>query len=359
MSQVKNKVLFWPKNQACVQLFVITGGGKSRCDTYAAITKHKVDAHVRSGGCADTPREFAKAIVATRSVANVTCMLGTIKGELPSPKLTIPKIKQLHQFMYCDGAIVARRIPGVGEGILLDMTSKTTDVTAEFVYELMNEEDMENFRPRRRTSKPFASSSPTLEPAYNFEEQKTEAVECTQSSTLYRCEKNLHCTLKFTRPINFHKHMNTENSCKIQIIHPNHRDLMITMNVKDNGLPNNKNLLETDAGKLMLLSLQKAPLITVDENLPMESTELSNKDHSNLEHFPIGHGLPLPKKVTRHSPDVHLFVWEVFKFGLQPGNTNVKSSAAVKMMEEARNPDGSLRFPDISTRLDERQVLCV
>ena len=334
----------------------IAGGGKSRCDTYAAITKHKVLAYVRSGGNADTPRDFANAIVNTRSVANVSCMLGKIIGDLPNPLLTIPKIKQLHQFMYCDGAMIARRVPGVGEGILLDMTNKTTNVTADFVYELMNEEDMENHRPKRRTSKPFETSAPVLEPAYSFEEQKTEAAETTQSGTFYRCEKNPHCTLKYTRPMNFHKHMNTENSCKIQINHPNHRDLMITMNVKDNGLPNNKNLLKTKEGKLMLLALQKAPNVSIDDCIPLESTELSNKDNSSLEHFPIGHGLPLPKKVTRHSPDVHLFVWELFKYGLQPGNTNIKSSAAVKLMENSRKPDGSLRFPDIRSRLDERQV---
>ena len=71
----------------------------------------------------------------------------------------------------------------------------------------------------------------------------------------------------------------------------------------------------------------------------------------------MGHGLPLPKKCIRHSADAKLFAYELYKLGLKPGQQNIKSTVAVKLMEEAKNPDGSLRFPDPRKRLDHKQVM--
>ena len=335
---------------------VIIGGGKSRCDTYAAITKHKVDAYVRAGNNADSPKSFAEAIVNSRSVANVSCLLGVIRGQTKDPIEPIPKIRSLHQFMFYDNAILARQVPGVGEGILLDMSGKEMKVDTEFDHEVVNANDMENNLPKRRTSKPFHQSGPKLEPVYNYEEEKTETVEATSSGTLYTCTKNPNCTLKYIRAVNFHKHLEAEDACKIRIVHPTHRDLFISLNVKDNGLPNCKNLLATEEGKQMIRAMQAPPEVKLDENLPLENTDLTRKDVPLIEQFPMGHGLPLARKVTRHSAEVHLFVYELYKQGLQPGQQNVKASTAVKLMEEAKNADGSLRFPDPRKRLDERQV---
>ena len=51
--------------------FSEAGGGKSRCDTYAAIIKRKVNEFVNCGGNASTPQEFATAIASVAGVANV------------------------------------------------------------------------------------------------------------------------------------------------------------------------------------------------------------------------------------------------------------------------------------------------
>ena len=51
--------------------FSEAGGGKSRCDTYAAIIKRKVTEFVNCGGSASTPHEFATAIASAAGVANV------------------------------------------------------------------------------------------------------------------------------------------------------------------------------------------------------------------------------------------------------------------------------------------------
>ena len=315
-----------------------------------------MDAYVRAGNNADSPRSFADAIVNSRSVANVSCLLGVIQGETMDPIEPIPKIRSLHQFLFYDNAILARQIPGVGDGILLDMTGKEMKVGTVFHHEVVNANDMENNLPKRRTSKPFCQSGPKIEPVYSYEEEKTEAVEVTSSGTLFTCTKNPNCSLKYIRAVNFHKHLEAEDACKIRIVHPTHRDLFISLNVKDNGLPNSKNLLATEEGKLLIRAMQAPPEIKLDENLPLENTDLTRKDVPFVDQFPMGHGLPLTRKVTRHSAEVHLFVYELYKQGLQPGQQNIKASVAVKMMEEAKNPDGSLRFPDPRTRLDERQV---
>ena len=51
--------------------FSEAGGGKSRCDTYAAIIKRKVTEFVNCGGNASTPHVFATAIASAAGVANV------------------------------------------------------------------------------------------------------------------------------------------------------------------------------------------------------------------------------------------------------------------------------------------------
>lgn len=333
------------------------GGGKSRADTYSAITKHKVDAFVRAGGSADTPRHFAEAIVKTRSVANVSCMLGKINGILPEPQKKIPGIKSLHQFLFQDRSILVRRVPGVGPGILIDMTNKEIEVKTTYDYEMINAEEMENNLPKRRTTKEYVGQgSITLEPVYHYEEQKSDDLETNQSGTLYDCTKNPLCTLKFIRPVNFHKHVeDPDDSCKIRVVHPRHRDLFITMNVSDFRLPDNKDLLATEEGKLLILELQKGSPQKLADSFSLESTKLTSSLLPLLEQYVMGHGLPLPRVVVHFDIDVHCFAYELFKIGQENAKQKVKAPKAVELMKVAKKPDGSLRFPDWKKWLSEKQ----
>ena len=318
-----------------------------------------MDAYVRGGGDADSPRHFAEAIVKTRSVSNVSCMLGQIQGKLPEPKRKISGIKSLHQFIFQDNSICAKRIPGIGQGILIDMSNKEMDITTTYEYEMVNSDDMVENLPKRRTSKEYMKNGfVTLEPVYHYEEEKCDDLESNQSGTLYTCTKTPLCTLKFIRAVNYHKHVDdAEDSCKIRVVHPRHRDMFISMNVNDFRLPDNSNLLETEEGKLLLRQLQKPSVQKLDESLPLESTKLSSSLQPLFQQYVMGHGLPLPRVVVHFDIDVHVFAYELFQIGQEGPNQKVKASKAVEMMKVAKNPDGSFRFPNWKKWLDEKQVL--
>ena len=339
------------------------GGGKSRADTWAAITKHKVTNHVRGGGFADTPASFAQAIVDSGGVANVSCQIGGIKGKLPDPKTKIPNLKDFHQLIFLDGAILARKIPGVGKGQLIPMKGFEMNVKTEYKCKLVNAHQMKDNRPERKTAQPFVSKKPFLgsgtlstEKIHFFEEQISEEVEPESSSSLFTCNKNPHCSMKFIREHNYEKHVEKEDACKIRIKHPTYRDMFITWNVSDAGLPNTKDLLKTPEGRQMLLTLQKPKPANLDKTLPLASTNLTSHDVPLFDQCTMGHCLPKPRKVVKFSPEVHLFAYELFKEGVVPGGKKVTALQAVERMKLARNSDGSMRFPNWKEWLEERQV---
>ena len=326
----------------------LTGGGKSRADTYAAITKHKVDSFVRNGGRADTARRFAEAIVSQGGLANVTVQLGKVKGFTSKPKTQIPNLRNYHQFIFDDYSIVARKVPGVGEGVKFDMEDMEMEETPEFEYELMNKDMSEDNLPGKRTHKEFCPSGHTsVEPEVYYEEEKTESVETPKSSELFYCEKPNPCDAKFTKKHNADKHNDPDaNFCKIRVSHPKIKDKLILMSVQDSGLPNTKNVLQTEAGRLALLEMQ-----TPDSNfdlrisLPMANTDLWNCQKTLIEQCPMGDALPLPKKNERWIYEVHKFLTDLFKEGEKEGGRHVRAAEAAEKMIVAKNPDGSCRIP--------------
>ena len=97
---------------------------------------------------------FAKAISDASGVANTHVKVGSIQGTVPKPTLTIPKLKDLHEFIFHeDDKILARRIPGIGSGTLLDLKNGVKDIGTEYVYELINGREMVDGKPARKTQK--------------------------------------------------------------------------------------------------------------------------------------------------------------------------------------------------------------
>ena len=320
-----------------------TGGGKSRADTYSAITKKKVDQFVRQGGKADTARRFAQAIVSESGVANVTCHLGKIIGEVGEPNFIIDHLRDYHQFIFLEEGMVARRVPSIGEGVFIEMDGMEMDVDTIFDGELMNNpDDMVDQLPRKRTSKPFVKpGTVAVEPMSYYEEQRTEDVEVTQNTELFRCEKNSLCSKKFIREHNFLNHMNGGSPCIIRVVHPTRKDLILAMNVEDNGLPDIN--LETEEASLMILELQKPSAYKLDISLPMENTNLYIITITLVAQCPMGDGLPIVKTPQKYHYDTHVFIVDIFKKGEKTGHP-IRAHVAATMMRNAKNPDGSFRF---------------
>ena len=105
-------------------------------------------------------------------------MLGQINGKLPEPKKKIPGIKSLHQFVFQNGSMVARRVPGIGKGMVIDMTNKEMEVNTSYDYTMVNADEMVENLPQRRTSKEYLKSGTiSIEPVYNYEEEKCDDVQ--------------------------------------------------------------------------------------------------------------------------------------------------------------------------------------
>lgn len=245
--------------------------------------------------------------------------------------------------------MIARKVPGVGEGILIDMEGMELEKTPIFVYELMNGDNMDGFLPSKRTSKAFVppgTITATVEPLTFYEEENQEEFQTTQSSELFSCEKSSLCDAKFIRRHNYEKHNDQNNNfCKIRVVHPTQKDKVLAYNLQDNALPDNKDLLQTKEGSTMLQVLQnKESSFELDETLPMESTKLFDSQQSLIDQYPVGDGLPMVKPHTRHQYDELLFMYELFMEGEVPGGQVVRAADAAIRMQHARNEDGSYRF---------------
>ena len=316
--------------------------------------KNKVAAYVASGGDADSALNFAKAISEASGVANTHVKLGSIQGEMPKPSISIPKLKDLHEFIFKDDdKILARRIPGVGSGTVLDLKNGVKDICTEYVYELINAKEMVDGKPSRKTRKlDSRKAKVVLEDDLAYEEE--ESTFKTEAEILYTCDKNEHCSLSYLKFENYVKHVTTDAQCKIQVPTESNKDKVLSWYAADFGLPDKTDLLETEEGKHLILQLQKSPDIFFNDDLPRRDTEHSKVNPGSNEEMPMGDGLPKARKNVRHAKDVHAFAQELFEIGLQ-NKRKVRACEAVELMYNAKNSDGSQRFL-CSQWLDEGQV---
>ena len=151
-----------------------------------------------SGGDADTAMNFAKAICDASGVANTHVQVGSISGQLPKPTFSIPNLRFLHEFIFQDNdKILARRIPGFGEGISLNMTNGIKNVETKYVYEQINSAEASDGKPLRRTSKLVKKPEWHVEKIVTYEEQATENYTKTENEILFECDKNENCVCFF------------------------------------------------------------------------------------------------------------------------------------------------------------------
>ena len=105
----------------------------------------------------------------------------------------------------------------------------------------------------------------------------------------------------------------------------------------------------------MILELQKPIQIEQRDDLPMESTELYDVNILLVDQCLLGDGLPKVIIISRIDSGVKAFATGLFKIGMADITKKVKPAAAVLQMQNARNPDGTPKFP-LSTWINEKQV---
>ena len=134
------------------------GDGKARCDRGTANCNSKIDKWVNAGNSINDPSCQAQAIVDGNGVANTIVMLGTINGEQqPITDKKISKITDLHEFLFEDDEYVTvRRVCGIGEGKKIKLPN--LDLKMSFDYKIVNEHQLDQGKPTRKTSNLFDKS---------------------------------------------------------------------------------------------------------------------------------------------------------------------------------------------------------
>ena len=202
---------------------IMSGGGKSRADTYSAITKNHVRSYINNGGNANTPEEFALAITQSSGPANVSVMLGTLQGKLEQPPMKIGKLKELHDFVFQSGKMVVRKIPGIGNGTIIPM-KELMDDHPTYRYHIIKQDNKENPLPEKRTRQRYHDKPLVVtEMATDYEEENCEQeILPNQTGSLWTCDKNPHCSKKYISYKEYRNHMESTNSCMISV--PSLRD---------------------------------------------------------------------------------------------------------------------------------------
>ena len=323
---------------------ILSGGGKSRADTYSAITKNHVRSYINNGGNANTPEEFAFAISQSSGPANVSVMLGSLQGRLQQPPMKIEKLKDLHSFEFKPGHILVRKIPGIGSGTLIPI-KELLDDHPTYRYQIIKQENKENPLPDKRTRQRYHENVVvTTENATDFEEENNEGeIHTHQSGSLWTCDKNVHCTCKYVTYKGYKNHIESTNSCKITVPSPRDTDKVINWYIKDFGLPDKKDLLKTQEGRDLILQLQTPSPVQLDEDFIRERTDNSDPQTPILQQWKMGDGLPKPKVVVRFAPEVHNFVKKLFLEG-EVSDHKYTAEEGVKLMRIERNQDGSRKF---------------
>ena len=114
--------------------------------------------------------------------------------------------------------------------------------------------------------------------------------------------------------------------------------------------------MKSEEGSLLIRALQKPIEVTLNVNLPMKSTDLTNSHKPLITQFVLGGGLPFPRVITRYPKDLHVFAYDLFDRGVKSGK-NVTALEAVVEMQKAKNSDGSYRFPNWRTWFNDEQVI--
>ena len=135
-----------------------SGDGKARCDRGTANCNSKIDKWVAAGNSINDAACQAQAIVDGDGVANTIVMLGTLHGEqLPITDKKFTKIADLHEFLFEDDEYVTvRRVCGIGEGKKIKLPN--LDLKMSFKYKIVNEKQIYQGKPIKKTSNPFDKS---------------------------------------------------------------------------------------------------------------------------------------------------------------------------------------------------------
>jgi hypothetical protein len=313
-------------------------GGKSRCDTYAALIKKHVLRFVNSGHNADTAKAFAYAISSGDGVPNVTVMIGAIKGKSRKPTYHLKDVKKLHNLELHDHGIQARMVAGIGEGVFIDLTAESEklakDFDSQYDYEIVNKDQLEeNLLPKRQTSPELKKAGKIeIEISKDYEdEDEVDYSDASGSGAIFSCPNN-HCSCEFISYDRYEKHL-LGDQCKIKVPTNTPEETVKSMYLSAFGVGFTEKVEKNKDVQDLVAQLTGYPSAKVGEMLRLE-TPLAPFELPSLELFAKGFALPKAKEKVRFKKDVIKYIKEIFEEGMKKEKKATPEEVMLKMRKE-------------------------
>ena len=209
------------------------GKGKSICDQYFAILKALVNRAIAAGKKANTAESFAIAMCHGDGVANTVILLGQIENVMEQKQKKKKKetflsdISKHHEFLFLDGGIEARYLPGFGEGQLFEIDLDLMDTTnvPKFVYIIVNKDKLTEEFQCKNTSNPLPYREEGQKihldvkggqgdidndsTTHNIESDEEDSDDEEYERVVYSCKRTPGCIKTFRRHSDYQTHMHS------------------------------------------------------------------------------------------------------------------------------------------------------
>jgi hypothetical protein len=248
-------------------------------------------------------------------------MVGGTAGKTKNPPVTIPNVKELHDFKFHDDGLLARKLSGIGNGKLIDFTGAPManfKVETHYVNKIQNEEKLDNFRSGRSTQLPYKRPGDTevvKESDSEIEDKENiDSASFQQNGLLHQCPRSP-CVSQFIRSDRLDVHL-LRGICKILKPTMNMKEHVTTMYINSYGVSFHEHLNKKQKeAKSMVMHLQELPDAEVPSDLEMEDSPLASASATFNDLFPKGFAIHQPKKKSRFTEDQLLYIKERFTQG--------------------------------------------
>ena len=353
-------IRLWSQRKAIAGVTILAlhfgepGKGKYICDQYFAILKALMRRFRAAGNDVDTPRKFAESLGYDGGAANTIITLGDIEGRRDEKekkgKKFLKDISKYYEFEFKDDGILARYLPGFGEGefFKLGKTVKENLIIPTFNYQIINSCPRYKPLPYMEAGQIVndlkgvqgdVDSAVPMETSNAEEDSDDEEFWHKKKPLVSKCKKNSLCIKTFLRPGDCVKHSNNPSDlCIVPVAKTSSMDQAKVMYISKNGIS------QKYQGKTFQ---QTRKMIFHGEMLPAVDPHFLNSGHK--EELKLGHALPPARVSHRFTKEQKEFMISRFKRGV--GNQKHLRKMA-KLVELEMHESGF----EVEEWLSEKQI---
>ena len=283
------------------------------------------------------------------------CVNVLYRGVGRGPPVTIPNIKELNDFEFHSGGIVARHFSNFGSGKWIDFRGTAMGhfvVGTAFNCDIEDEDKLVNWKSQRSTLLPYKKPGQQEEqkesPSEIEDIENLPNIDLSQQGTLFPRPRSP-CVAQFIRSDRRDAHM-IGDICKILKPHPTLKGKVSAMYISAYGVGvGMEAFTKQKEAKSMVLHLQNLPTAEVPSTLEQADSPLAKANATFQSLFLSGFALKVPSKRTRFTEDQLLYIEEKFEQGRPSTANKAKPNVVAKQMREETVEDKNgiqrARFP--------------